>query len=291
MRIFLFIIISLFYSLYLTACGILSFQEIPDQEANKPRFSPGENSVTFVGHATVLIHLEGKNIITDPNFSNWIWIVKRRVAAGFKQKDLPLLGAILISHAHYDHFDEATLEKIDFTTPIIVPKGVDKYAQEIGFEKITILSLWESAEVEGIKITAVPAKHFHGRNPYTDNTTEFQGYIIEGGGKTIYFAGDTGMFAGFKEIRQRFPNIDAALLPISAYNPERFRRNHLSPEDAIEAFEMLGAKYMIPIHWGSFRLALEPFEEPPVRLKAEAERKNLQEKVIFLKNGEKWVLP
>ncbi len=286
----LFILMTLFYWLYLTACGLLSSQEVPDQEANKPHFLPGENSVTFVGHATALIHLVDKNILTDPNFSNWIWIVKRHVAAGFRQKDLPPLTAILISHAHYDHFDESTLNKLDPKIPIIVPPGVDKYAKEVGFEKITVLSPWQSLEVDGFKITAVPAKHFHGRNPYTDNTTDFQGYIIQGGGKTVYFAGDTGMFPDFKEIGRRF-SIDVALLPISAYNPPAFRRNHLSPEDAIEAFEMLGAKIMIPIHWGSFTLSREPFEEPPVRLKAEAERKNLTDKVIFLKNGEKWIMP
>lgn len=286
----LFALFTLFYCLYLTACGLMSPREVPDQESNKPNFKPGENSITFVGHATVLIHLEGKNILTDPNFSNWIWVVKRRVAAGFQQKDLPPLSLILISHAHYDHFDEDTLKKIDKKIPIIVPKGVDKYAKEVGFEKITVLSPWESTEVEGIKITAVPAKHFHGRNPYTDNTTEFQGYIIEAEGKIIYFAGDTGMFDGFKEIGSRF-SIDAALLPISAYDPPSFRRNHLSPEDALEAFEMLGARRMIPIHWGSFSLSREPFNEPPVRLTAHLEKMNVdKDKVIFLKNGQKWVM-
>ena len=113
-----------------------------------------------------------------------------------------------------------------------------------------------------------------------------QGYVIEGKGSTVYFAGDTGLFEGFRTIGDQF-RIDIALLPISAYSPPPFRKHHLSPEDALDALEFLRARAMVPIHWGTFRLSLEPMDEPPRKLTRLADDRGLEDRVFLLQPGER----
>jgi len=267
-------------------CGL--FRKTKPLPGRAPTFSDGENSIIYVGHATTLIHLDGLNILTDPNFSNRVLITKRRIAPGIKIENLPRLDLILISHGHFDHLDMRSLRRLwemGQRPPVVVAQGLAKFPRKAGFEEVRELSVWEQIEVDGLSITAVPAHHFPGRSPLNRKTT-YQGYVVEGKGGTVYFAGDTGLFEGFRTIGEKF-QIDVALLPIGAYSPPPFRRHHLSPEDALKAMELLGAGAMVPIHWGAFKLSLESVDEPPKRLMSAAHDRGLEDRVFLLQPGER----
>lgn len=242
---------------------------------------PG-NRITLIGHSTVLIQLDGLNIITDPIFSERILrFAKRYMEPGIPFEKLPKIDAIVISHEHYDHFDKPTLEKFDKNIPIIISKDLKNKAANLGFQDIREIGWWESTKMNGIKITALPVKH-HLSHPSS--------YIIEGT-KTVYFAGDTGLNGYFEEIGQKF-NIDVALLPIGAYKahlaPPGFdlRRVHMNPEDAIIAQDRLKAKVIVPIHWGVFKITAEPIEEPRQLMEEIIKEQNLDSKVKILEPGE-----
>lgn len=190
---------------------------------------PG-NRIVPIGHSTVLIQLDGLNIITDPIFSNRIlWFSKRYVEPGIPFEKLPKIDAIVISHEHYDHFDKATLRRFDKKIPIVVSMGLKNKVAGLGFQDIREIGWWESTKLNDIKITAVPVKHF---------LSHASSYVIEGT-KMVYFAGDTGLNGYFEEIGRKF-NIDIALLPMGAYRPHlafipglanSMRNVHMSPED------------------------------------------------------------
>ncbi len=138
--------------------------------------------------------------------------------------------------------------------------------------------------MRGLRITAVPAEHFPGRSPLTPGSL-YQGYIVNGG-KTVYYAGDTGLCDAMVEIGRRY-SVQVALLPIGAYNPWARFGHHMSPEDAVEAFRRLNARFLVPIHWGAFRLSLEPMDEPPRRLEEAARRAGCADRVRVLRPGER----
>lgn len=238
-----------------------------------------KNSITFIGHSTFLINLNKTKILTDPIFSNRIKIIKRINPPGFKISELPKIDLILISHGHYDHFDIPSLKNFPRYIPIIVPKGIILILKRLGFENVNVMEPWQEIFIGKTKITAVPAKHFKGRSPIHP-FIKYQGYVIENK-KTVYFSGDTGFFESFKEIGNKF-KIDIVILPIGAYKPDSFRENHMSPEDALDAFKILKAKKLIPCHWGAFKLSDEPIDEPPKRLLTFAKRKKI--KNVFLLN-------
>lgn len=252
-----------------------------------PAFNDKEDSITFIGHATTLIRISGTNLLTDPNFNDRIIVFPRSRAAGAKIADLPQIDAILISHTHRDHYDEWSLKQLPKDIPVIISKGNGKYPRELGFKDVRELDPWENTTIKGVKVTATPAKHSGNRNsPFADYPKAL-GFLAEGN-RAVYFAGDTGFFDGFKEIGQK-AKIDLALLPIGAYKPRWFMKGrHMNPEDALQATELLGAKAMIPIHWGSFRMALDGADEPRDELLKITESKNLKEKIRILENGDRY---
>ena len=261
-------------------------QTVPTS-SSELNFEKGENSVLFIGHSTTLIHLNGVNILTDPNFNNWLTIFRRLREAGVRIDNLPPIDVILISHPHRDHLDKWTIEQFPKNIPVYISKGNGKYLREWGFTNIYELDVWETRIMKGIKITAAPAKHSGARNSPWAEFPEALGYIIQGE-VTVYFAGDTGLFEGFKEIG-KYSQIDMALLPIGAYRPRWVTKDHhMSPEDAINAMAMLGAKEMIPIHWGSFKMALDGVDEPKEELLELIEDGGLKERIHILENGEKF---
>ena len=228
--------------------------------------------------------MDGMNILADPNFSRHIfYIIRRRSKIPKTIRSLPPIDLILISHAHYDHLDLPTLRKLPRATPIVVPPGVQAVVKWARMKRIITLQQWETHHIGKVTVTAVPAKHFPGRPPLYP-LTGYQGYVIEGSA-TVYFAGDTGYFDGMAEIGESW-DIDVALLPIGAYQPPPFRRHHMSPEDAVEAGRMLKAKAIVPIHWGTFKLSLEPFDEPTRRLEQAAREANLLPKIRILLPGQ-----
>lgn len=252
-------------------------------------FKDGESSVTFIGHGTALIHLNNTNILTDPDFSDWIIMFHRIREAGLKIENLPKIDAIVVSHAHRDHLDKWSMEQFPKDTPVLISKGNGDILRDWGFTDVRELDVWNSTIIGGTKITATPAKHSGARNSVFADYPKALSFIIRGN-KTVYFTGDAGLSNGFNEAGSKY-KIDMALLPIGAYRPRWFMKSHhMSPEDALQAMEMLEAKEMIPIHWGSFRMALDGVDEPKNVLLKLIENRALKNKVHILENGEKYIL-
>ena len=194
------------------------------------------------------------------------------------------LKAVLVSHGHHDHMDLRSLVALGKEVPVIVPRGVSLPLVLRGFKDIRVTRPWEEVKVGNIAITVVPSHHFGGRPPFYV-TAGYQGYVVSEE-KCIYFAGDTGFDEKmFREIRGRFA-LDLAILPIGAYHPPSFRKHHMSPEDAVEAFRLLDAKSLMPIHYETFSLSWEPMDEPRMRLEAAAKGAGITDHVFALHSGE-----
>ncbi len=245
-----------------------------------------DTQIIYGGHSTVLIKMGKSVIVTDPNLSKRIWTIRRKNKPGLTQEQLDTINLILISHGHYDHLDLPTVKRLHRNAVVIVPKGLNKYFIRYGFNDVRTLAWWEQTSVHGLRIIAVPANHFKGRNPMVNSL--YQGYVIDGGHQ-IYFAGDTGWFDGFKEIGDIF-KLDIALLPIGAYKPWSALGHHMTPEHSIKAMKYLKARFMIPIHWGAFKLSLEPLDEPIKRLKESAKHNGIEKSVVILEPGETFSL-
>lgn len=247
-------------------------------------FAKGENAAVFIGHSTVVVRLDEQNFLTDPFYLKRLYILKRHFPPGVPLQDLPPLHFILISHGHLDHMDLKTLSQFPRTLPVILPHRLEGYLREMGFEDVRPLSWGESTRMGSLIVRSLPVKHFPGRSLYETRSIP-QSYLVEGT-KTIFFCGDSGFAPEFQEIGSRY-SIDLALLPIGNYRPSSFSRFHMSPEDALKAMEMLRAKRMIPIHWGAFRLSLEPMEEPPQRFRQLLKERKINPKAVLLPPGGK----
>ena len=238
---------------------------------------PSKIQVTWVGHSTFLIQAAGRNILTDPIWSNRAspvqWAGPKRYARpGVAFTDLPNIDIALISHTHYDHLDRPTIKKLGASPRYILPTNLAPWFAQFGIRNVTELPWWSSTDIGSIRISAVPANHWSKRNLWGKEKAGWGGYVIESPAGVIYFAGDTGYHADyFKEIGKRFPRIDLALIPVGAYYPrEIFGRYHIDPKEAVTVHREVGAKKSIGIHWGTFKLTQEPLGEPPVLLASEA---------------------
>lgn len=270
----------------ITFSGCVCFHEIKKVPMIKHKFPVDENSITYIGHATILIHLDNLNFITDPMLSDYIgWFAKRCVEPGIKFENLPSIDAILISHEHNDHLDKSTLKRFSKDIPVIISKGLGKRIKKLGFSDVRELNWWKSTWINDTVITAVPAKHIFSKS---------SGFIIKHHNKAVYFAGDTGLFDGFREIRQKF-KIDVAVLPIGDYHPRLWfipgftkitRARHMAPGDIPDAITMLQPKIVIPIHWGTFKISGTDLNEPATWLKKVIKERQLEEKVFILNHGE-----
>jgi L-ascorbate metabolism protein UlaG (beta-lactamase superfamily) len=239
--------------------------------------------VTFINHATVLIQMEGINILTDPTWSerasplSWAG-PRRRNLPGIRFEDLPPIDFVLISHNHYDHLDIQTLNRLhaEHAPRFIGGLGNRALLEKHGVNEVTDLDWWEALEVRpGIRLACVPAKHFSGRGFSDGDATLWCGYIVEGPSGNVYFAGDTALGKHFQEIQRRFAPLRLALLPIGAYLPAWFMRPiHLSPEDAVEAHHILEAAVSMAIHFGTFPLGDDGEFEPVNALREVLSRKN-----------------
>src|SRR5512143_274541 len=258
----------------------------PDLSRLRTPPGPGEGArLTWIGHATWLVQLDGLSLVTDPVLSDSLpGFIGRNVPPAIPPGKLPRIDAALVSHNHYDHLDVQTLRSLG--APVVAGLGTERLLRR---ERLvgTTLGWWQSTRVGGVKITFVPAQHFSQRSLGDRNEMLWGGFVVEGSSATVYHAGDTAWFAGFRQIAERFA-IDAALLPIGAYDPAWFMAPvHLSPEQALRAFEDLGAGTFFGMHWGTFKLADEPLDEPPRRLEAERVRRSLPpERVRVLAIGE-----
>lgn len=215
-------------------------------------------AVVWIGHATALVQIDDKVILTDPVFTSTVGQVSRRlVAPGMDPKDLPPIDAVLISHMHYDHLSLASLEMIEpRVRALMLPRGGTAYLTDWFSFPAYELRTWQAWERDGLRVTAVPVDHVGFRYGLDDAWMEhsFTGYVVEYHGIKVYFGGDTAYDqAMFVETGERFPKIDLALLPIAPIEPRSFmRRFHLDPAQALRAFFDLGATRMVPIHYGTF---------------------------------------
>jgi L-ascorbate metabolism protein UlaG (beta-lactamase superfamily) len=259
------------------------------------RSNPGVDTVTWVGHSTLLIQLGGVNILTDPHWSARASPVrfagpKRVTPPGLKFEDLPPIDLVLISHDHYDHLDVATVTRLarTYRPRFLVPLGLRAWLAELGITEVEELDWWQSRAVAGLTLTCVPAQHFSGRTPWDRNRRLWSGWAIASRTKRLYFAGDTGYYGGLREVGARLGPFDLAAIPIGAYLPPAIMRaSHTTPEEALQVLADVQGRRLVPIHWGTFDLAEEPIEEPPARLSAEARRLGLgPERVWLMKHGE-----
>ncbi len=249
-----------------------------------------EFTVTWVGHSTLLIQVDGLNILTDPIWSERASLVnftgpKRYMKPGILFKDLPPIDLVIISHDHYDHLDKAAIKKLGNKPYYFVPFGVGEYLDDWGITRYQEMDWWDEVKFNSLKIVCTPAQHFSGRMPFGQNRTLWASWVIIGKTKRIYFGGDSGYFPGYAEIGKKFGPFDLAALPIGAYKPRWFMKPiHMSPREALLAYEDLRAKIFVPIHWGTFDLADEPLDEPPGRLVELISEKELDVKNFWILN-------
>lgn len=225
--------------------------------------------LTWIGHASFLGTLGGARFLVDPVFSRRVGVFYPRYGRpGFPLRELPPVDLLLVTHAHYDHLDEPTVRRLPRTTPVVVPLGLGRWFRRRGFADVTELERWQCIEAGGLRVTLTPSRHWSRRGVADFNRKLWGGFVLEAGGRRVYHAGDSGYCRSFAEIGRRFPEIDAALLPIGAYAPAWFMEpNHMNPEQAGRAFLDLDARHFVPMHWGAFQLTDEPISEPAKRVR------------------------
>ncbi|HKP61776.1 MAG TPA: MBL fold metallo-hydrolase [Polyangiales bacterium] len=222
-----------------------------------PVRSDARLAVLWIGHATALVQLDDKFVLTDPVFTHSVGqLSPRLVEPGLDPEHLPALAAVVISHMHFDHLSFGSLDQIEDRTPLaLVPPGVKASMPRYAFE-IRELDRWQSYEKDGLRITAVPVRHVGGRYgiDVAFEPKAFTGYVIEYHGLSVYFGGDTAYAPNaFRATRERFPNLALALLPICPDAPRHFMHHtHVDSSEALDAFALLGARWMVPIHFDTF---------------------------------------
>lgn len=225
--------------------------------------------VTWLGHSTLLIDIDGRRILTDPVFSDRaspssLVGPSRFHPAPIAIAELPPLDAVVLSHDHYDHLDENSIRALAGRGErFFVPLGVGAHLERWGVpaERITELDWWEEVALGGVRMVAAPAQHFSGRSLLDRNATLWASWAFIGPEHRAYFSGDTGMFPGFTEIGERLGPFDLTMLEVGAFD-ESWADVHLGPARALEAHRMLRGRMLLPVHWGTFQLALHAWSQP-----------------------------
>jgi L-ascorbate metabolism protein UlaG (beta-lactamase superfamily) len=243
-----------------------------------------QTGVTWLGHAGFLLQLGGKTILIDPVWALWLGPAKRFSHPALLARELPYIDLVLITHAHFDHLHLPSLRAVAAGQPIIVPQGVGNVVKSCAFSRVIEMDYWQSIRVAGLDITFTPTKHWGARFIH-DTYRKFGGYLISDKHQTVFHCGDSSLFDGFQDIAKR-ASIDVALMPIGAYQPPSGRPVHMNPEEALEAFDMLGARHMVPMHYGAYPISGEPLHEPEQRLLKATRRLGLEDRVQILAEGQ-----
>lgn len=234
--------------------------------------------VTWIGHASFLVQFGSHAVIFDPNWANWHGPVKRQREPGLSLANLPELDLVLVSHAHFDHLHKRSLKTIRTKEGIIVPRGSAGLVRRLGFDTVSEMKVWDELMVGGMRVVHTPSHHWGARYG-ADVNRDYGGFLVGSGSRKVFHCGDSAYFPGFKEIGDR-EDICIALLPIGAYEAPSGRNVHMNPEEALQAFEDLGARLMVPMHYGTFPLGNEDPDEPIKRLLIEAKRRGIEDRII-----------
>ncbi|MCE7935916.1 MAG: MBL fold metallo-hydrolase [Chlorobi bacterium CHB2] len=276
------------------------FRQIQPAAPPPQRVGKGELRLTFVNHTTVLIQMDGVNILTDPVWSERVSPVawagpKRHAGVGLRMQDLPPIDLILLSHNHYDHCDVATLSTLCrvHRPQILTPLGNTALLNAYGIGGSQDLDWWDAVTTRtGLRVTCTPAWHFSNRGLFDRDTSLWGGFMIGSEAGDLYFAGDTGFGDFFEEIARRFPTIRMSLLPIGAYRPRWFMSPvHMGPDEAVLAHRVLKTKWSMGVHFGTFAQADDGEKEPVELLNATLDKFSIpRERFRALENGEVWVV-
>jgi L-ascorbate metabolism protein UlaG (beta-lactamase superfamily) len=258
---------------------------IPVEALDASRFVTAPQSglrVTWLGHSTLLVELDGSRVLVDPVWSERAspvsWMGPKRFYAPLIPIDqVPAVDAVVISHDHYDHLDEPTIRAIrSWKTTFVVPLGVGAHLASWGVPEACIVELdwWEAPRLGSLEIVAVPARHASGRSLLSQNATLWAGFAFIGAHHRVYYSGDTGFFPGLADIGSRFGPFDLAMIEAGAYG-RSWPDWHLGPEQAVHAAKLVRANTLLPVHWGLFNLAYHGWTEPAERVLAAARASNL----------------
>lgn len=245
---------------------------LPAVNAVKSEYINGnDNFILWLGHASVLFKINGKVIITDPVFGEIPFVKKRRVPSALSYEEASKIRGdvyILITHNHYDHLDRESICSLPAGTKFIVPAGLGSAIRDMRDAEVTEMDWWDEVRIEGITVAFLPSQHWSRRGLFDTNKSLWGSYIIDTGRKKFFVCGDTGYSTVYKEIGAKYPAIDYAFISTGASQPRWFMHySHQNEAEAVRGFTELGAKKMIPIHWGSFSLGDEPAGYPAIHVK------------------------
>lgn len=267
-------------------------QTIPFVKENYNNFQEDDLLITWFGHSSLLIRMEGMVFLIDPVFSerasmfSFIGPKRFNYTNYVKVEELPPLDAIILTHDHYDHLDYETMSKLKLMVgKFFVPLGVGAHLEHWGFaaKNINEMDWWESINInEKLDLICTPTRHFSGRG-FTRFETLWCSWILSGQNQRIFLGGDSGYFPGFREIGEKYGPFDITFIECGAYN-ENWKDIHIFPEEAIQAHIDLKGSVLMPIHWGKFNLAMHHWKEPVQRLTTKAYQKDV--KIIFPEIGQ-----
>jgi N-acyl-phosphatidylethanolamine-hydrolysing phospholipase D len=251
-------------------------------------------TVTWVGHSTFLVQLDGVNILTDPHWGDRASPVgfagpHRLVPPGIAFEDLPPIDAVLISHDHYDHLDADTVDRLahEHHPRFFVPLGLRDWLGARGITDVVELDWWGSVAFRDLTIVCTPAQHSSGRTLADQYLRLWSSWVVLGPTKRLFFAGDTGYDPRLKAIGDRYGPFDLAAIPIGGYSSfQTSHPNHVNPEEAVQLYEDVRGHLLVPMHWGTFAMNREPFREPPDRLLKAALERGIEEQVAILSPGQ-----
>ena len=278
-------------------------KSVPNQRPSipPPTSSSDDIRLTFVNHATFLIQIPGLNILTDPVWSRraspFSWLGPKRIREpGISLDELPPIDLILISHNHYDHLDVKTLKILNQrdSPRVLAPLGDKALIQSLGFSDVLELDWWDETNIAAqIRITFTPSQHFSGRGLWDRYRSLWGSYYMHHGPRSVYFGADSGYSSHYADIKSRLGSPDIAILGIGAYEPNWFMKPiHMNPAEAVVAHRDLDAKLSIGMHFGTFPLATEGFDQPVRELQEALEKESIpQEDFIVLEEGEHYTIP